>query len=118
MDSNTQRILESVTHKTLHAHAFSRSSSQATLVLTDLLSRYLSLLTASCGRYAEHAGRTHISIHDALQAMGELGTSVDELHEYGSVEGKDMNRYSQQSARRIEELNEFRCTLLYAWANL
>ncbi|EAU87618.2 hypothetical protein CC1G_09715 [Coprinopsis cinerea okayama7 len=111
MDANTHRLLESVTHRTLHAHAFSRASSQATLVLTDLLSRYLTLLTSSCARYAQHAGRHQLSIYDALQAIDELGTSVDELSEFGSTEGKEMNRYAVQSAKRIEELNEYRSHL-------
>ena len=115
MDSNNQRLLESITHKSLHAHAFSRSSSQATHVLTDLLSRYLTLLTTTCGQYAAHAGRTRISMQDALQAVGELGTSVDELHEYGMVEGWDMGRYAQLSVRRTEEMNDFRCACSF-WA--
>ncbi|KAF8200356.1 hypothetical protein BJ912DRAFT_1029788 [Pholiota molesta] len=93
MDSGAHKLLESATQRTLHAHAFSRSSSQASAVLTDLLSRYLTLLSATCAKYAQHAGRT------------------DELSEYCSTEGKELNRYALYSARRVEDLHEFKSQL-------
>ncbi|TFK37668.1 hypothetical protein BDQ12DRAFT_652775 [Crucibulum laeve] len=111
MDGAAQKLLECATQRTLHAHAFSRSSSQASLVLTDLLSRYLSLLTSTCAKYAQHAGRTELSIHDAIGALDELGVGVDELNEYCATEGKEFNRYALHSARRVEDLNEFRAQL-------
>lgn len=113
MEHCAQKLLESTIHKTLHAHAFSRASTQATLVFTDLLSRYLTLLTSTCAKYAQHAGRTKLTIYDALEALEELGANVEDLSEYGSAEGKELNRYALHSARRQEELNEFRCMLSY-----
>lgn len=103
-----QKLLESVTHKTLHANNFSRSSTQASLVLTDLLSRYLTLLTSTCAKYAQHAGRTDMTPQDAFCALDELGVSMDELREYGSSEANELARYARHSARRVEELNEFK----------
>jgi Wiskott-Aldrich syndrome protein len=113
MEHCAQKLLESTIHKTLHAHAFSRSSTQATVVLTDLLSRYLTLLTSTCAKYAQHAGRNKLTIYDALEALEELGASMEDLNGYGSGEGKELNRYALHSPRRQEELNEFRCMLLY-----
>lgn len=104
MDAATAEIIESVTQKTLHAHNFSRSSSQATHVLSDLLSRYLEVLASTCARYADHAGRTTPSSVDAIAALDELGVSVEELSEYYECEGKEMARYIMNTARRTEEL--------------
>ncbi|RDB23589.1 Serine/threonine-protein kinase STY46 [Hypsizygus marmoreus] len=111
MDNASHKLLESATHRTLHAHSFSRSSSQASLVLTDLLSRYLTLLSSTCTKYAQHAGRTSLSVHDAIGALDELGVSVGELSEYCSSEGKELGRYAIQSGRRAEDLNEFKAQL-------
>lgn len=101
-------MLESITFETLHAHNFTRSSSQATLVLTDLLSRYLTLLSAGCAKYAEHAGRLKLTVRDAVSALDELGVGVDELNEYCASEARDISRYAVHTARRIEDLNEFK----------
>ena len=57
MDVAATSFLESATQRTLHAHNFSRSSSEATHVLADLLGRYYTLLASTCARYAEHAAR-------------------------------------------------------------
>ncbi|KAH9846579.1 hypothetical protein C2E23DRAFT_852238 [Lenzites betulinus] len=111
MDSGSKKILESVTIKTLHAHNFSRSSTQANQVLTDLLSRYLTLFASTCAKYAEHAGRLRVTINDATHAMDELGTSVEELSEYCATEGKEMARYGVQSTKRIEDLNDLKAQL-------
>jgi len=101
-------ILESSTYRTLHAHNFSRSSSQASLVLTDLLSRYLSLLTSSCAKYAQHAGRLNLTVKDALSALDEMGVNVDELSAYCRSEGRELGRYAVQTARRLEDLKEIK----------
>ncbi|KAJ3512170.1 hypothetical protein NLJ89_g3678 [Agrocybe chaxingu] len=111
MESGAHKLLESATQRTLHAHAFSRSSSQASLVLTDLLSRYLSLLTATCAKYARHSGRTNLTVRDALASLEELGVTLEELDDYCSTEGKELNRYALYSARRVEDLQEFKSQL-------
>lgn len=108
METAATKLLESATIKTLHAHNFSRSSTQATLTLTDLLARYLALLSGTCAKYAHHAGRTNLSVYDAVAALEEMGVGVDELSEYCSIEAKELNRYASHSARRIEDLNELR----------
>ncbi|TFY52554.1 hypothetical protein EVJ58_g9951 [Rhodofomes roseus] len=111
MDPGARKLLESVTHETLHAHNFARSSSQASAVLTDVLHRYLELLTTTCAKYAEHAGRLSLTIRDAASALDELGLGVDELQEYAAVEGRDMTRYTVHSQRRVEDLAEFKASL-------
>ena len=109
MDSGAHKLLESATQRTLHAHAFSRSSTQASSVLTDLLSRYLALLTSTCAKYAQHAHRTSLNVHDAIGALDELGVNLDELRDYCVAEGKELNRYALISSRRVEDLHEFKC---------
>jgi len=113
MDAGSHKLLESATQRTLHAHSFSRSSSHASSVLTDLLSRYLALLTSTCAKYAQHAGRTGLTVRDAIGALDELGVSVEALNEYCATEGKELNRYALYSARRVEDLHEFKCMWSY-----
>ncbi|KAF5352897.1 hypothetical protein D9758_007876 [Tetrapyrgos nigripes] len=111
-ESGAQKLLESAIHRTLHAHSFSRSSSQASLVLTDLLHTYLTLLSSTCAKYAQHAGRTRLNARDALSALEELGVTLDELHEYGSTEGMEFRRYAYHTQRRADDLKEFKAQLL------
>ncbi|PPQ90263.1 hypothetical protein CVT25_013088 [Psilocybe cyanescens] len=111
MDSGAHKLLESAVQRTLHAHAFSRSSSQASSVLTDLLSRYMTLLTSTCAKYAQHAGRTGLSVSDAMGALNELGVSIEELSDYCATEGRELSRYALYTARRVEDLHEFRSQL-------
>jgi histone H3/H4 len=108
MDAGAHKLLETVILKTLHAHSFTRSSSQASLALTDLLSRYLVLLATTCSQYAQHAGRLNITVRDAMCVLDELGVSMDELHEYCGTEGDELARYSGHCAKRQEDLNEFK----------
>jgi len=113
-----QQIVLSSVHRTLHAHHFARASSQASLVLADLLSRYLSVLTSTSAQYAEHAGRTGITAVDAFAALEEMGIPVDELKQYGQSEGAEFSQsYTVKTQRREEELLElkgqFRALLTY-----
>ena len=108
MDVGSYKLLESATHRTLHAHSFSRTSSQASHVLTDLLSRYLMLLSSTCAKYAHHAGRTGLTARDAIGVLDELGLGLEELSEYCSSEGRELGRYAIHSARRVEDMNEFK----------
>jgi len=108
MDGGSYKLLESATHRTLHAHCFSRASSQASHVLTDLLSRYLTLLSHTCAKYAHHAGRTALTARDAIGALDELGLGPEELSEYCLSEGRELGRYAIHSARRVEDMNEFK----------
>ncbi|TFK99813.1 hypothetical protein BDV98DRAFT_622806 [Pterulicium gracile] len=113
MESASHKILESVTQRTLHAHNFARSSTQASLLLTDLLSRYLTLLSSTCAKYAQHSGHgASISAYDAIAALDELGVSAEELGEYGRTEGVEYRRYTPHSARRREDIAEFRAHLM------
>ena len=108
MDASSHKLLENVVLKTLHAHSFTRSSSQASLVLSDLLSRYIVLLATTCSQYAQHAGRFNLTVRDAMSALDELGVSMDELHEYCGTEGDELARYSAHSVKRQEDLSEFK----------
>ncbi|KAF7420777.1 hypothetical protein PC9H_011295 [Pleurotus ostreatus] len=100
MDHGAHKILESATFRTLHAQNFSRASSQASYVLTDLLERYLTLLSSTAGKFAEHAGRGRsIGVRDAVCALDELGVGVDELRDWCVSEGGEMSgRYGIKGA--------------------
>lgn len=104
-------MIETIILKTLHAHSFTRSSTQASLALTDLLSQYLVLLATTCSQYAQHAGRLNITVRDAMSALDELGVSMDELHEYCGTEGDELARYSAHCGKRQEDLSEFKASL-------
>ena len=97
MNTSTKKILETVSIKTLHAHGFSKSSNHANILLADIASRYLANLAQTVANYAEHAGRHTISPADAVQAIDDLGTSVDELRDYCATECRDMARYATHS---------------------
>ncbi|KAF8840338.1 hypothetical protein BDN67DRAFT_968746 [Paxillus ammoniavirescens] len=101
-------ILDSVVIKILHAHSFARTSSQATSVISNLLSRYLVLVASACGQYAELAGRSKLSVHDLIACLGELGTNSDELSEYMSTEGVELSRYASSNAKRLDDLADMR----------
>ena len=114
MDAAARSFLESATQRTLHAHNFSRSSSEASHVLSDLLTRYYALLASTCARYAEHAGRSSVVVTDAVRALDELGTNVDDLSEFIEGEGKELQRYATSTARRTEELSVMKGLIPYA----
>jgi len=103
-----ESLIESSTYRTLHAHNFSRSSSQAAFVLSDLLARYLFILTSSCTKYAQHSGRMNLTIQDALSALEEMGVDLDELSDYCKTEGRELGRYTIQTMRRMEDLKDIR----------
>ncbi|CAK5271037.1 unnamed protein product [Mycena citricolor] len=110
MEYAANRLLDAATQRMIHAAAFSRASTQACSVLTDLLVRYISLLAATTGKYAEHAGRTNLTMADALSALEELGSESEDLIQYMS-EAKELSRYAIYSLRRVEELHEFKARL-------
>lgn len=89
--------LHAVTSLTLQSHSFSRSSSNAANVLTDLLARYLDLVATSCVQLAEHAGRdgAGVNIHDVIAALEDVGVGVEELMEFAEGEGKEMQSYKE-----------------------
>lgn len=101
-------VLDSVILKVLHAHNFSRTSSQASVVLANFVSRYLILLSSISGSYAELSGRSKVNIWDVLSSLGDLGVTLEELDEYCVSEGKELGKYASSSTRRLDDLLEFR----------
>jgi hypothetical protein len=51
-----------------------------------------------------------MNVRDAVAALEELGVSLHELNDYCATEGKELNRYALYSARRVEDIIEFKCT--------
>ena len=101
-------IVDAVVMKILHAHGFGRTSAQAMSVLSNLLSRYLVLLASACGHFSELAGRTTLSVHDLVACIQEFGINLDELGEYCTTEGVELSRYASSSAKRLDDLADFR----------
>ncbi|KAJ6600781.1 hypothetical protein B0H10DRAFT_2441043 [Mycena sp. CBHHK59/15] len=110
MEHAAHKLLEVGTQRSLHVAGFARSSAHASAVLTDLLARYISLLATTAAKYAQHAGRTTVTPTDALSALDDLGVGVQDLIDY-MPEAKELARYAIYSARRVEELHEFRAQL-------
>ncbi|KAJ7802183.1 hypothetical protein B0H14DRAFT_3781348 [Mycena olivaceomarginata] len=110
MEYASLKLVEAATHRSLHAAGFSRSSTHASAVLTDLLARYMQLLANTAAKYAQHAGRTTLTTTDALEALDDLGFGLQDLIDY-VPEAKDLSRYAIYSGRRVEELNEFKAQL-------
>jgi histone H3/H4 len=108
MESCAQKLLETAALRTLHAHSFSRSSNLASNVLTDLLSRYLALLSSTSAKHAQHAGRTSLTVYDVVSALDDLGMSMHELSDFAAIEAKELSRYAVYSTRRIEDLYDLR----------
>ena len=116
----TAVIVDAVVMKILHAHSFARTSAQAMSVLSNLLTRYLVLLASACGHLSELAGRSSLSVHDLVACLEEFGTSLDELGEYGSTEGVELSRYGSSSAKRLDDLADFRgmvCLVFFTLIN-
>ncbi|KAF8451980.1 hypothetical protein L210DRAFT_1056629 [Boletus edulis BED1] len=88
----TAVVVDSVVMKILHAHSFARTSSQAILRLWPV----------------ELAGRSSLTIHDFVACLDELGTNLDELSEYCGTEGVELSRYASSSAKRLDDLGDFR----------
>ena len=104
----TAVMVDAVVMKILHAHSFARTSAQAMSVLSNLLTRYLVLLASACGQFSELAGRPSLSVHDLIACLDGLGTNLDELGEYCSTEGVELSRYASSSAKRLDDLADFR----------
>ena len=51
-------------------------------VLSELLIKYITELSASSHGYAELANRSSVNVHDILLSLDDLGTSVAELKAY------------------------------------
>ncbi|GJJ13966.1 hypothetical protein Clacol_008223 [Clathrus columnatus] len=105
------QVLHTTTTRALHAHNFSKTSTRATYILTNILSRYLILLSETCARHAQHAGRTGITVREAVSALEEIGVDIDELREYAEGEVEDLLRYTAQTAKRAEELAEIKSAI-------
>ncbi|CED82832.1 Bromodomain transcription factor [Phaffia rhodozyma] len=72
-------ILRLIALHHLAQHGFSASHAQASLALTDVLARFLSLLSSESGSFAESAGRTQVSLQDGIACVESLGISVGDL---------------------------------------
>src|SRR5258708_7653967 len=94
--------------RTLYSQGFTKSSAQTVAVLTDLVDRYLKLLVASCADFAYHAGQPSVNVYDALLAMEELGTTLDDVRDYCDAEAKDTQKYTATLPKSSQELADLK----------
>lgn len=74
----------------LSASGFSRSSSSAAHLLSEVTQRYIQLLGSTCVQHANHAGRTTISPRDLCVSLAHImgGDPVEELLDWAEQEGR------------------------------
>jgi histone H3/H4 len=94
--------------RTLYSQGFTKSSTHTVAVMTDLLDRFLKLLVAPCADYAHHAGRHSVNVYDALLAMEEIGTTLDDMRDYCDAEAKDTQKYTATLPKSAQELVELK----------
>ncbi|KAJ7319137.1 hypothetical protein DFH08DRAFT_1035880 [Mycena albidolilacea] len=101
-------VVEADTHRSLHAAAFSCSSTHASAILTDLLACYIQLLANTAAKYAQHAGHTKYSNNHRHPRRPRLWPPGP--HQL-CPEAKDLLCYAIYSGHCVEELNEFKAQL-------
>lgn len=58
---------------------FNSAQTSASLALTDVLARYISLLASTAGEYANLTGRTQVGVWDGIAAVSEHGGRWEDL---------------------------------------
>jgi hypothetical protein len=106
----SQIMVEAATHRSLHAAAFSCSSTHASAILIDLLARYIQLPANTAVKYAQHTDCTTLTTTYALKALDNLGFGFQDLIDY-VPEAKDLSCYAIYSDHCVEELNELKAQL-------
>jgi histone H3/H4 len=86
MEETLQAHLRQPILKILHSHGITKASSISLQVFASLLDKYLKSTVESCQEYANHAGRTSLSVDDVLESLEEMGTVLDDLKDYLEVE--------------------------------
>lgn len=74
----------------LSSAGFSRSSSSAADLLSEVMQRYIQLIGSTCVQHANHAGRTVVSPQDLRASLEHIlgGEPIEELLEWAEDEGK------------------------------
>lgn len=74
----------------LHSAGFSKSSSQAVELLTEVFERYLLLLGSTSKHHANHVGRRIGGPWDVELALNDLGSSTEDIRHWFDEEGGDV----------------------------
>lgn len=74
----------------LNSAGFSKSSSQAIELLTEVFERYLLLLASTSKQHSNHVGRRVTVPCDVEWSMNEMGTSTQEVQRWFDQEGSDI----------------------------
>lgn len=77
-------------HTLLASAGFSKSSSHAVQLLTEVFERYLLLLGSTAQHHSQHVGRNIPTVWDAEQALLDLGTCTEEIRTWIMEEGGDI----------------------------
>jgi histone H3/H4 len=77
-------------HSLLTSAGFTKSSSQAVQLLTEVFERYLLLLASTSKHYSNHVGRRTGLVHDVERSLNDLGSSTEEIQRWFEEEGGDI----------------------------
>ena len=77
-------------HSILNSAGFSKSSSQAIELLTEVFERYLLLLASTSKQHSDHVGRLSATPWDVEVALNDLGSSTDDIQRWFDEEGGDV----------------------------
>lgn len=95
-DVQAASLLHHSSLRILHATSFSKTSSTASLVFADVISRYLALLAQTTASYASAAGRSKPSAFDVAAALEEMGFGLDQLREWACEGGGvELSKYER-----------------------
>lgn len=90
----------------LSSAGFSRSSSSAAALLSEITQRYIQLIGSACVQHANHAGRNVISPHDLRASLEHIlgGDPLEELLDWAEQEGK-LHDSEQSAALQTNGIN-------------
>jgi histone H3/H4 len=74
----------------LHSAGFSKTSSQAVQLLTEVFERYLLLLASTSKHHCNHVGRRLATSCDVERSLMDLGSSVEDVQRWFEEEGGDV----------------------------
>lgn len=100
-----------VVHSLLSSAGFSKSSSQAIHLLTEVFERYLLLVASTSHHHSGHVGRRVATACDVERSLNELGTSTEDIQRWFEEEGGDVAGQwlsVEEEAEREESLGTIR----------
>ncbi|KAJ3195412.1 hypothetical protein HDU67_004377 [Dinochytrium kinnereticum] len=83
MSQVSSELIRVATMQLVYTAGFDRTNQSATVVLSDMMSKYLERLAGQCSRVAAHQQRTAVHFDDLIRALSYFGVDLESLKEYG-----------------------------------